>query len=86
VAIGRAAPAADELAPLPPAELVALAAAEDALCTIEETTDEAEAATDEADDLAEAATLEADSDAPDAADEAELLAELLAPAAPETEV
>lgn len=50
MAIGRAAPAADELAPLPPAELVALAAAEDALCAIEEATDEAEAATEEADD------------------------------------
>jgi hypothetical protein len=63
VAIGRAAPAADELVPLPPAEFVALA-------------------TEEAEELAEAATLEADSDAPDMADEAELLA----PAAPETEV
>jgi hypothetical protein len=82
VAIGRAAPAADELVPLPPAEFVALATAEDALCTIDEATDEAEAATEEAEELAEAATLEADSDAPDMADEAELLA----PAAPETEV
>jgi hypothetical protein len=60
VAIGSAAPAADELAPLPPAELVALAAAEDALCAMDEATDDAEAA-----------TLEADSDAPDTADEAE---------------
>lgn len=71
MAIGSAAPAADELVPLPPAEFVALATAEDALCAMDEATDDAEAATDEADDLAEAATLEADSDAPDAADEAE---------------
>lgn len=82
MAIGRAAPAADELAPLPPAEFVALATAEDALCAIDEATDEIEAATEEAEELAEAATLEADPDAPDMADEAEPLA----PAAPETEV
>ena len=71
MAIGRAAPAADELAPLPPAELVALPAAEDALFAIDEATDEAEAMADEADDLAEPMALEADPDAPDATDEAD---------------
>jgi hypothetical protein len=74
VAIGRAAPAADELVPLPPAELVALAAAVDALRTIDEATDEAEAATDEADDLAELTALETDADALEAAEEADALA------------
>jgi hypothetical protein len=80
VAIGRAAPAADELVPLPAAEFVALASAEDALWAIEEATDEAEAATDDAEDLADPIALEADDDAPDAADEAD------APAAPVIEV
>ena len=81
MAIGRAAPAADELAPLPPAVLVTLTTADDALCTME-ATDEAEARVEEADDIAEVATLEVDSDAADVVDKDEPLA----PVATETEV
>ena len=85
--IGRAAPAADELVPLPPEDFVALAAAVDALCSSEEATDEAEATTDEADDLAEPTAPDADEDAPDAADEADALTpEPLAPPAPVMDV
>ena len=82
MAIGRAAPAADELAPLPPAVLVTLTTADDALCSMEEAIDEAEARVEEADDIAEVATLEVDSDAADVVDKDEPLA----PVATETEV
>lgn len=74
VAIGRAAPAADELAPLPLAEVVVLAAAVDVMKAIDEATDEAEAPTDETDDLAELTALETDADALEAAEEADALA------------
>jgi len=76
VTIGAAAPAAEELVPLPPALFVALAKTEDALPAtddaIDAATDEAEAALDEAADFAEATALDTDADAPDALEEADL--------------